>query len=72
LGCCGARAYLDALTDDVAVFAIPGTKLEAYVRRIVALAKANGILANFHKIRRKTIAAGGTPTIKDSLAGLTA
>jgi uncharacterized protein (DUF169 family) len=70
LGCCGARAYLDVLTDDVAVFAIPGTKLEAYVRRIEALTKANGILANFHKIRRKTIAAGGTPTIKDSLAAL--
>src|SRR5262245_31280042 len=29
LGCCGARAYLDVLTDDVAVFAIPGAKLEA-------------------------------------------
>jgi uncharacterized protein (DUF169 family) len=71
LGCCGARAYLDVLTDDVAVFAIPGAKLEAYVRRIEALAKANGILANFHKIRRKTIAAGGTPTIKESLAALT-
>ena len=24
LGCCGARAYLDILTDDVAIFAIPG------------------------------------------------
>src|ERR1700723_500503 len=71
LGCCGARAYLDVLTDDVAVFAIPGAKLEAYVRRIEALAKANGILANFHKIRHKTIAAGGTPTIKESLAALT-
>jgi uncharacterized protein (DUF169 family) len=71
LGCCGARAYLDVLTDDVAVFAIPGARLEAYVRRIEALAKANGILANFHKIRRKTIAAGGTPTIKESLAALT-
>ena len=27
LGCCGARAYLDALTDDVAIFAIPGAKV---------------------------------------------
>src|ERR1700761_9339181 len=70
LGFCGARAYLDALTDDVAVFAIPGSKLEAYVRRIEALAKANGILSTFHQLRRKTIAAGGTPTIKDSLAAL--
>ena len=70
LGCCGARAYLDVLTDDIAVFAIPGTKLEAYVRRIDALAKANGILSTFHQLRRKTIADGGTPTIKDSLAAL--
>jgi uncharacterized protein (DUF169 family) len=70
LGCCGARAYLDVLTDDVAVFAIPGTKLEAYVHRIEALAKANGILSTFHQLRRKNIAAGGTPTIKDSLAAL--
>jgi uncharacterized protein (DUF169 family) len=70
LGCCGARAYLDVLTDDVAVFAIPGQKLEAYTQRIEALAKANGVLAKFHSIRRQAIAAGKTPTIKDSLAAL--
>jgi uncharacterized protein (DUF169 family) len=70
LGCCGARAYLDVLTDDVAVFAIPGAKLEAYARRIEALAKANAVLSNFHQIRKRDIAAGGTPTIKDSLAAL--
>ncbi len=49
LGCCGARAYLDILTDDVAVFAIPGAKLEAYARRIQALAKANDVLSKFHQ-----------------------
>src|SRR5271156_6572965 len=70
LGCCGARAYLDVLTDDVAVFAIPGDKLEAYTRRIEALAKANGVLSKFHSLRRHAIAAGQTPTIKDSLAAL--
>jgi uncharacterized protein (DUF169 family) len=70
LGCCGARAYLDILTDDVAVFAIPGAKLEAYARRIQALAMANGVLAKFHQIRRHAIAAGATPSIKDSLAAL--
>jgi uncharacterized protein (DUF169 family) len=70
LGCCGARAYLDVLTNDVAIFAIPGAKLEAYSRRIEALAKANAVLANFHQIRRDAIAAGATPTIKDSLAAL--
>jgi uncharacterized protein (DUF169 family) len=70
LGCCGARAYLDVLTNDVAIFAIPGAKLEVYTRRIEALAKANAVLANFHQIRRRAIAAGATPTIKDSLAAL--
>jgi uncharacterized protein (DUF169 family) len=70
LGCCGARAYLDRLTEDVAIFAIPGAKLEAYTRRIEALAKANAVLANFHQIRRRAIAAGATPTVKDSLAAL--
>jgi uncharacterized protein (DUF169 family) len=70
LGCCGARAYLDVLTDDTAIFAIPGAKLEAYTCRIEALSKANAVLANFHQIRRRAIAAGATPTIKDSLAAL--
>src|SRR2546428_2830972 len=31
LGCCGARAYLDVLSDDVAIFALPGARLDAYV-----------------------------------------
>lgn len=70
LGCCGARAYLDVLTDDVAIFAIPGAKLEAYAQRIEVLAKANSILAKFHRIRRHHIASGATPTIKDTLAAL--
>jgi uncharacterized protein (DUF169 family) len=70
LGCCGARVYLDRLTDDVAIFAIPGAKLEAYTRRIESLSKANAVLANFHQIRRRAIAAGATPTVKESLAAL--
>src|ERR1700678_4764237 len=70
LGRWGARAYLDVLTDDVAVFAIPGVKLEAYARRIEALAKANGILSKFHELRRRDVAAGGRPSIKESLAAL--
>ena len=28
LGCCGARAYLDALTDDVALWALPAHRLD--------------------------------------------
>jgi uncharacterized protein (DUF169 family) len=70
LGCCGARAYLDVLTSEVAVFAIPGDKLEAYTRRIEALSKANGVLSKFHNLRRHAIEAGETPTIKDSLAAM--
>jgi len=70
LGCCGARAYLDVLTDDVAIFAIPGSKLEAYVQRIDALANANAVLAKFHHIRRRDIEAGHSPSVKESLAAM--
>lgn len=72
LGCCGARAYLDVLTEDVALFAIPGAKLEAYVERIEARANANAVLSKFHQRRRRDVEAGKTPTIKDSLAELMA
>jgi uncharacterized protein (DUF169 family) len=72
LGCCGARAYLDVLPDDVALYAIPGTALEAFAERIAALAKANTILSKFHQIRRKDIEAGKNPTIEESLAALQA
>ena len=61
---------VDGLTDDVAVFAIPGFKLEAYTSRIEVLSKANATLSKFHLLRRREIAAGATPTIKDSLAAL--
>ncbi len=70
LGCCGARAYLDVLKNDVALFALPGRKLSAYVERITALAQANSVLAKFHQLRRRDVAAGATPTIKESLAAL--
>jgi uncharacterized protein (DUF169 family) len=72
LGCCGARAYLDVFSDEVAVFAIPGARLAEYAERIAVLAKANAVLAQFHRIRRQQIEAGQTPTIKDSLAALSA
>jgi uncharacterized protein (DUF169 family) len=70
LGCCGARAYLDVLSGDVALYAIPGPTLNAFAERITALAKANAILTKFHQIRRKHIEAGKTPTIQDSLVAL--
>ncbi len=70
LGCCGARVYLDVLTDDVAIFAIPGAKLDSYVQHIETLAKANAMLAKFHAVRRREIEIGQTPTVRDSLAAL--
>src|SRR6185369_2188761 len=70
LGCCGARAYLDILTDDVAIYAVPRASLEAFTERVAALAKANTILTSFHQIRRRDIEAGKTPTIQQSLAAM--
>ena len=70
LGCCGARAYLDTLSDDVAIWALHGEKLEAYAVEIVTLAKANAVLAQFHQVRRADIESGETPTVEGSLAKL--
>ena len=70
LGCCGARAYLDVLTDDVALYAVPGARLEAFAQRVAELAKANEILSVFHRIRRKDVEGGTAPTIKESLAAM--
>ena len=70
LGCCGARAYLDVLSDDVAFYAVPGATLNAFAERLAALSKANGILSKFHQIRRKDVEAGGHPTIEESLMAL--
>ena len=72
LGCCGARAYLDVLANDVALYAIPGASVGAFAERIAALSKANQILTKFHQIRRRDIEAGGAPTIQQSLAALQA
>jgi len=70
LGCCGARAYLDTLTPDVALWAIPGARLGEYAGRVAALAQANTILTQFHTIRRQDVEAGGRPSIPQSLARL--
>ena len=72
LGCCGARAYLDNFTDTTAIFAIPGSKLEAYVERIHILADANTLLSQFHQLRRKDVAAGNRPSIQESLTAFAA
>jgi uncharacterized protein (DUF169 family) len=70
LGCCGARAYLDVLTPDVALYAIPGSKLEAFTERVAALAKANAVLTTFHSLRRKEIEAGKHPSVRESLSAM--
>jgi len=70
LGCCGARAYLDVLTPDVALYAIPGSKLEAFTERVAALAAANAVLTQFHTLRRRDVEAGKHPTVKESLAAM--
>ena len=70
LGCCGARAYLRELGDDIALWGLLGTRLEAYVEEIETLAKANTVLTQFHTLRREAIEAGESPTVEQSLASM--
>jgi uncharacterized protein (DUF169 family) len=70
LGCCGARAYLDTLTDDVALYAIPGARLAEYATRVSELARANATLTTFHRIRRRDVERGLSPSVKESLAAM--
>jgi len=70
LGCCGARAYVEALHDDTALFAIPGPRLAEYAGRIAALAKANSVLSAFHTLRKTDVECGLTPSVKESLVRL--
>jgi uncharacterized protein (DUF169 family) len=67
LGCCGARAYLDALSDSVALWAFPGSKLDQYCAETVTLVRANKTLTAFHTRRREDIEAGKRPTVRQSL-----
>ena len=70
LGCCGARAYLDELSDSVAMWAFPGNKLEQYCAEISVLARANKALTTFHERRREDIESGERPTVRQSLERL--
>jgi hypothetical protein len=70
LGCCGARAYLDVLKSDVALYAVPEARLAAFTARVAELAKANEILTAFHAVRRRDVAKGLAPTIAESLAAM--
>jgi len=68
LGCCGARAYLDDLTDDVALCALPGAKVQEYADAIASFAKSNDILTKFHLLRKDDVEGGRKPTVSESLA----
>jgi uncharacterized protein (DUF169 family) len=70
LGCCGARAYLDALSDSIAMWAFPGNKLAEYCEQIAVLARANNTLTTFHVRRRQDIESGQRPTVRQSLERL--
>ena len=70
LGCCGAREYLDVLSDDIAIFAIPGSKLEAFADRIEGLAEANRVLTQFHAVRKRQVASNEKPSVSATLAAL--
>jgi len=70
LGCCGARAYLDVLTDDFALWALPGARIGEYAARIKVLAQANDVLTKFHHLRREDVETGKSPTVKESLVRL--
>ena len=70
LGCCGARAYVNALTDDFALWALPGAKIAEYANRIKVLTDANNILTQFHQLRRSDVEHGQSPSVKESLARL--
>ena len=70
LGCCGARAYLDVMTDDFALWALPGERITEYAERIKVLAEANQILTKFHTLRRSDVDEGKSPSVKESLSQL--
>ncbi len=72
LGCCGARAYLNVLTDDFALWALPGARIGEYAERIRVLSQANDILTKFHQLRREDVEHGKSPSVKESLARLQA
>jgi uncharacterized protein (DUF169 family) len=68
LGCCGARAYVGAMSDYVAMWALPGAKIDSYAQRIAVFAKANGVFSQFHTLRKQDVEAGQKPTYAESLA----
>jgi uncharacterized protein (DUF169 family) len=67
LGCCGARAYLEVLSESISMWAFPGGKMEQYCAAIAALARANKTLSAFHTQRKEDVRSGGRPTVRQSL-----
>ena len=70
LGCCGARAYLDSLSDGTALWVLPGSRLDRYCEQIATFANANRTLAAFHGRRRADVESGMRPTVRESLQRL--
>lgn len=70
MGCCGARAYLEIMTDAIALWALPGGKLDHYCEQIEILAGANKTLSVFHQLRMKEVASGERPTVQETLQQL--
>ena len=46
------------------------TEVDLYAERIAVLPKANAVLTTFHRVRRKDVEDGKSPTIKESLAAM--
>lgn len=67
LGCCGARAYLDVMSESVALWALPAGKLQQYCQAVDVLARANETLTLFHRRRRRDVADGARPSVEESL-----
>ncbi len=58
------------LRDDVAMWALPGARIEAYAARVATMAEANRVLGKFHELRRLDVESGARPTVAESLARL--
>ena len=46
------------------------TEVDLYAERIAVLPKANAVLTTFHRVRRKDVEDGKSPTIEESLAAM--
>ena len=51
----------------MAMWALPGGKLERYYAEIAVLARANKALTTFHSRRRGDVESGKRPTVRESL-----